>query len=97
MPEEVEFRTKPEIALDQIAALAADPTVPGGVVLPDAGYGDNTACRRGLEDVALFYVAGILSTTSVWAPRMAPLPPAADTPRGREKRSYGVRNYEGMY
>ena len=38
VPEDVVFRTKPEIALDQIqAALAAG--VPRGVVLADAGYG----------------------------------------------------------
>jgi len=41
VPKEIEFQTKPEIALDQIkAAVAAK--VPGGVVLADAAYGINT-------------------------------------------------------
>jgi len=41
VPEDVVFRTKPEIALDQIrTALAAG--VPGGVVLAGAGYGVDT-------------------------------------------------------
>src|SRR4029077_17672955 len=47
IPEDVVFRTKAEIALDQIrAALAAG--VPRGVVLADAGYGIDTALRTGL-------------------------------------------------
>src|SRR5215212_7868770 len=42
VPEDVVFRTKPEIALDQIqAALAAGVT--RGVLLADAGYGIDTA------------------------------------------------------
>ena len=41
VPEEVEFQTKPEIALEQIrSAVAAK--VPGGIVLADAAYGINT-------------------------------------------------------
>ena len=41
VPKEIEFRTKPEIALDQIrAAVAAQVT--RGVVLADAAYGMNT-------------------------------------------------------
>ena len=48
VPEDVVFRTKPEIALDQIqAALAAG--VPQGVVLADAGYGIDTLVRRHAE------------------------------------------------
>src|ERR1700690_4663355 len=47
VPEEVEFQTKPEIALDQIrAAVAAN--VDRGVVLADAAYGINTGFRDGL-------------------------------------------------
>ena len=65
VPREVGFHTKPEIALQQIAACADDPTVPRGVVLVDAGYGNNTAFRHGLGDLGLSYVAGILSSTSV--------------------------------
>src|SRR5271165_675974 len=61
VPEDVGFRTKPEIALDQVrAALAAG--VPTGVVLADAGYGTDTDFRSGLTEMGLTYVAGILST-----------------------------------
>src|SRR5215471_2420761 len=52
VPEEVEFQTKPEIALDQIrAAVAAQ--VPGGIVLADAAYGINTEFRDGLTQLQL--------------------------------------------
>src|SRR5947207_9836183 len=45
VPAEVEFQTKPEIALDQIrAAVAAQ--VPRGVILADAAYGINTEFSR---------------------------------------------------
>ena len=44
MPEEVTFRTKPEIALDQIRA-ALEAGAPPGVVLMDAGYGADTSLR----------------------------------------------------
>ena len=46
VPEEVTFRTKPEIALDQIRA-ALEAGAPPGVVLMDAGYGADTSRRFG--------------------------------------------------
>ena len=50
VPEEVEFQTKPEIALDQIrAAVAAN--LDRGVVLADAAYGINTEFRDGLTEL----------------------------------------------
>ncbi len=47
VPEEVEFRTKPQIALAQIEAAMKD-GVAGGVVLADAGYGSDGAFRAGV-------------------------------------------------
>jgi len=52
VPEDVCFKTKPEIALEQIAA-ACKANLPGGVVLMDAGYGCNTARRYRRAFVAL--------------------------------------------
>jgi SRSO17 transposase len=52
VPEQVEFQTKPEIALDQIrAAVAAN--LDRGVVLADAAYGINTEFRDGLPALGL--------------------------------------------
>ena len=82
VPEEVAFQTKPEIALGQIAdAVAAG--LPPGVVLMDAGYGNDTALRSGVGALGLSYVAGILSNTSVWRPGSGPLPPKPWSGRGR--------------
>src|SRR5712692_10223246 len=59
VPEEIAFKTKPQIALAQMrAALAAG--VPRGVVLMDASYGSNSALRTGISALALSYVAGIV-------------------------------------
>ena len=68
------FKTKPEIALEQVkAALKAG--LSRGVVLMDAGYGCNTDLRTGISALALTYVAGILPNTTVWTPSTGPLPP----------------------
>src|SRR6201987_2262434 len=82
VPEEVEFQTKPEIALDQIrAAVKAD--VPRGVVLADAAYGINTEFRDALTELKLQYVVGVQSSITVWEPGKQPLPAK---PRGRMGR-----------
>ena len=48
VPEDIEFKTKPQIALDQIRA-ACEAGVPRGVVLDDSSYGSNSALRAGVE------------------------------------------------
>ena len=73
VPEDICFKTKPEIALEQIEA-ACKAGFPRGVVLMDAGYGCNTDLRAGISALALCYVAGIMPQTSVWAPGTGPLP-----------------------
>src|SRR5882724_6791896 len=65
--EEISFKTKPEIALEQITA-ACEAGLARGVVLMDAGYGCNTELRTSISALRLQYVAGILSNTTVWAP-----------------------------
>jgi SRSO17 transposase len=66
VPAEIEFKTKPDIALEQIHA-AREAGVPIGVVLIDAGYGASTELRTGITSLGLTYVAGILPQTKVWA------------------------------
>jgi SRSO17 transposase len=66
-PQEVEFQTKPEIALDQIRA-AVEAQVPRGVVLADAAYGINTEFRDALSELGLPYVVGVQSSMTVWEP-----------------------------
>jgi SRSO17 transposase len=74
VPEAGVFRTKPEIALQQIeATLRAEVT--RGVVLADAAYGNDTAFRDRLTAWSLAYVVGLQSSVTVWPPGTAPLPP----------------------
>jgi SRSO17 transposase len=81
VPEDVKFATKPEIALAQMRqAIAAG--VPMGVVLADAGYGDETAFRDGITRLGMLYAVGIRPATTVWAPGTAPLPPKVWSGRG---------------
>src|ERR671910_2134083 len=58
VPEEIGFETKTAIALGQIRRALED-GVPRGIVLGDAGYGDETAFRTGVGDLGLRHVLGI--------------------------------------
>jgi SRSO17 transposase len=82
VPEEIAFATKPQIALDQIRQ-AVDEGVPKGVVLADAGYGNDTAFRTALTAMGLVYAVGVQGSTAVWAPGTAPLPKKAWSGKGR--------------
>jgi SRSO17 transposase len=82
VPKEVVFKTKPEIALEQIEA-ACQAGLPGGIVLMDAGYGSNTDLRTSVSALALTYVAGIQPSTTVWRPGTGPMPPKKYSGNGR--------------
>ena len=83
VPEGIAFATKPEIASAQMRqAVAAG--VPMGVVLADAGYGDETAFRDGITALGMRYAVGIRPGTTVWGPGTAPLPPKAWVGRGKK-------------
>jgi SRSO17 transposase len=85
VPQEIGFKTKPEIALEQLR-WACEAGIARGVVLMDAGYGCNTKLRTGISALALRYVAGILSQTSVWVSGTGPLPPKKWSGRGRQPK-----------
>src|SRR5258708_3756854 len=71
VPEDIEFKTKPEIALDQIR-WAYEIGLPGRMVLLDAGYGHDSKLRAGITELGLAYVAGIQPQTLVWKPGVRP-------------------------
>jgi len=78
VPEDVRFKTKPEIALEQIRAAIAQ-GIPRSTVLADAAYGNNTAFRDGLTTLNLRYALAIQSNTCVWRPGEKPLAPKRRT------------------
>ena len=82
IPAGIGFQTKPEIALGQLRWACAT-GLPRGVVLMDAGYGNNSEMRAEITALELTYVAGILSSTTVWTPGTSPLPPKPWSGQGR--------------
>ena len=82
VPEHIDFKSKPQIALEQIR-LACEAGLPRGVVLMDAGYGHDTTLRLGITALGLTYAANILPNALLWVPGKAPLPGAP------KRRRYG--------
>jgi SRSO17 transposase len=82
VPEEVSFRTKPQIALTQIRR-ARERGIPEGVVLADAGYGTDTKFRSELTEMEFLYVVGIMGSVSVWKPHQMPKPAKKWEGKGR--------------
>ena len=85
VPAEIAFQSKPEIALAQIRR-ARERGIPEGVVLADAGYGNDTGFRTALTHMELLYVMGILSTVTVWKPGGGPAPTPPYKGLGRPPR-----------
>lgn len=90
VPEQIRFRTKGAIALEQIdQALAGG--IPRGIVLADAAYGCETDWREGLTQRGLLYMVGVRETAKVWwgshqPGRMPPPSPKGGRPRTRPVR-----------
>lgn len=81
------FRSKPQIALSQIAAALGEGGAPG-TVLADAGYGNDSGFRAGISELRLDYVVGVIGTTAVWPPGTEPTVPAWS---GRGRRPTRLR------
>jgi SRSO17 transposase len=72
VPDDVEFQTKPALAMRQIEA-ALEAGHPRGVVLADAAYGDETRWRETLAGYGLTYAVGVRPATTVWWGEHQPL------------------------
>jgi len=64
VPASIRFKTKPQIALEQIRAALKAGVAPG-VVLMDAGYGNDSGLRQAVTGLGLSYVVAIQTTTKV--------------------------------
>ncbi|MGJ4893363.1 IS701 family transposase [Bradyrhizobium sp. HKCCYLRH3099] len=71
VPKDIKFKTKSQIAIEQIRA-ACDAGLPRGVVLMDSGYGRDSQLRTEITALGLTYVAGILPNTLMWPPGSGP-------------------------
>ena len=84
VPEDIGFKTKPQIALDQLR-FACAAGIARGVVLMDPGYGNDATLRMHTTALGLSYVAGIQSNVLVWAPGCKPRAPLPRPKRGRDR------------
>src|ERR1700750_480244 len=71
VPKEIKFKTKPEIALEQIR-WACDAGLPRGVALMDTAYGRDSRLRAGMPAWGVLYVAGILPNPLMWSSGTGP-------------------------
>jgi SRSO17 transposase len=76
VPEDIVFKTKLEVALDQLC-WACQAGLPRGVVLMDVAYGCDAKLRMSTTALGLIYAAGVRADMLVWAPGIEP-------PRGRK-------------
>jgi SRSO17 transposase len=65
IPEDVVFKTKPQLALEMVTKAHAD-GLSLGVVLADSAYGSSTEFRRGVHSLGLPYSVGVTCTAKVF-------------------------------
>src|SRR5262249_50430839 len=65
VPQEIKFKTKPEIALEQIR-WACEAGLPRGVALMDTAYGNDSRLRAGMTALGVVYAVGILPNALLW-------------------------------
>jgi SRSO17 transposase len=82
VPENISFKTKLEIALEQLR-WACEAGIARGVVLMEPGYGNDAKLRMSTTALGLSYVAGTQSNILVWAPGTEPRPGHEPPKRGR--------------
>src|SRR6266566_6817269 len=70
IPEEVEFKTKPELGVE-LLERSSGWEVPKAPVLGDAAYGENNELRERLHDAEFEYVLSVSAQTAVFAPGTA--------------------------
>jgi SRSO17 transposase len=64
IPEEVTFKTKPQLAVQMLRRAVAD-NVPKGVVLADGAYGTSSEFRSQVRSLGLHYAVGVDPQTTV--------------------------------
>ena len=85
VPSDIRFKTKPEIALEQVR-WACEASLPRGVALMDAAYGTDSRLRTGMTALGVSYVVGIQPKILVWPPGTGP------RRRGRPLNNTGRRD-----
>jgi SRSO17 transposase len=64
IPDDVQFKTKTELALDMIRRAKAQ-GIPGDIILADGAYGDSTHFRNTVRELGFDFAVGVLPTLGV--------------------------------
>jgi SRSO17 transposase len=91
VPNEVEFRTKPEIAVEMIRRTLAAGKVRFDWIIADELYGDSGGLLDALEAISQRYVLEVKNNTLVWTVDPATLP--GSTPGPKKRRKLGSYRY----
>ncbi len=84
VPPDYEFRTKGQIALEQVGK-AQEAGIEIECVLADAGYGDSSGFREQIEGRSLFYAVGVSMALTAFAKRPRLLAPQKEREKGRPR------------
>jgi SRSO17 transposase len=85
VPDDIVFKTKPELAL-QMVDRALEDQIPKGVLLADEAYGGSFEWRQQVRERGLDYAVAVMATTRVWlADKNGKLGPGRWTARGLAK------------
>lgn len=87
VPEDIAFRTKPELALELIRTVG--PKIRHGWVTFDEGYGKDPAFLSGLEDLGERYIGEVPKTCRGWLHRPKVQEPPVNRPRSKPRVAPG--------
>lgn len=90
VPEDLTFRTEPELGLDMLRALSQRGVVPFRWVSCDEKYGNNPAFLKGIEALGKWYLAEAPADTRVWL-RTPPVEPPGRSLFGPERTQPRVK------
>lgn len=92
VPEDVKFKTKPELAWEMLDTVRREATLPGKWVVCDEAFGQNGDFLDKIDGIDLYYLAEVSHATRVWQER-----PAREIPpwQGRGPKPTKERIVEG--
>ncbi len=76
MPADLTFKTKPELAVEQVRNLMERKVVPARWLAADALYGDSPTFRDAVADLGLWYFTEVACSTLIWRRHPALIIPA---------------------
>ena len=85
VPDDLPFRTEPELAFEMVHDLVHRAEVPFRWVLGDERFGQNTAFLDDIQALDKWYVVEVPANTSVWR-RTPPVEPPGQGPFGRPRK-----------